>query len=27
LGANVNWQSGTNAYDEYQPFTVAGKEA
>ena len=27
LGANVNWQSGTNAYDEYQPFTAAGKEA
>lgn len=27
LGANVNWQSGTNAYDEYQPLTVAGKEA
>ena len=27
LGANVNWQSGTNSYDEYQPFTVAGKEA
>lgn len=28
LGANVNWQSGTNAVsDEYQPLTVAGKEA
>ncbi|HFC8523189.1 TPA: TonB-dependent siderophore receptor [Neisseria subflava] len=27
LGANVNWQSSTNAYDEYQPFTAAGKEA
>ena len=27
LGANVNWQSGTNAYDEYQPLTAAGKEA
>ena len=27
LGANINWQSGTNAYDEYQPFTAAGKEA
>ena len=28
LGANVNWQSGTNAVsDEYQPLTAAGKEA
>ena len=28
LGANVNWQSGTNTVsDEYQPLTVAGKEA
>ena len=28
FGANVNWQSGTNAVsDEYQPLTVAGKEA
>ncbi len=28
LGANVNWQSGTNAVsDYYQPLTVAGKEA
>jgi len=28
LGANVNWQSSTNAVsDEYQPLTAAGKEA
>ena len=28
LGANANWQSGTNAVsDEYQPLTAAGKEA